>query len=134
MNSKKAIKIWTAALIKECLGRTAAEQKDVILRLKAILKAQKRDYLLARIVLGALAEMKKRAKFEIVFAREQNVKTCGELEKIIAQKLNIEEGADIKINPSIIGGFIAATDKYRIDASIKGQIEQLRKFKIEISK
>lgn len=127
MNSKKAIKIWTAALIKECCGKTAAEQKKIILRLKEILKAKKRDYLLARIVLEALAEMKKMAKFEIVFAREQTAEVCAKLENKLARRLGAGEDADIKINPAIIGGFVAATDKYRIDASIKGQIEQLKK-------
>jgi F0F1-type ATP synthase delta subunit len=33
----------------------------------------------------------------------------------------------VKIDPLIVGGFIAATDKYLIDASIKGQLKQLGK-------
>jgi len=83
MNSKKAIKIWTAALIKECFGKSAAEQKKVILRLKEVLRAKKRDYLLGKIVSNALGEMKKRAKFEIVFAREQPAEVSAKLEKIL---------------------------------------------------
>jgi len=36
----------------------------------------------------------------------------------------------VKIDSSLIGGFVAATDKYLVDASVKGQIEQLRKLKM----
>ena len=127
MNSKKAIKIWTAALIKECFGKSAAEQKKVILRLKEVLRGKKRDYLLEKIVSNALREMKKRAKFEIVFAREQSPEVCAKLEKILARRMENGENADVKIDPLIVGGFIAATDKYLIDASIRGQLEQLGK-------
>lgn len=130
MNSKKAIKIWTAALIAECAGKPAAEQKKIILRLKEILKAKKRDYLLAKIVTGALAEMKKRARFEIIFAREQSEETQKKLEKKLAARLDAVEDAEMKIDPSLIGGFVAATDKYLVDASVKGQIEKLKKFKV----
>ncbi|MFZ3100447.1 MAG: F0F1 ATP synthase subunit delta [Minisyncoccales bacterium] len=130
MNSKKAIKIWTAALVKECSGKSAGEQKKIILRLKEILGAQKRDYLLAKIVSSALEEMKKRAKFEITFAREHDLTMRARLEKKLAECLGASEDADIKINPSIIGGFVAATDGYRMDASIKGQIEKLKKLKM----
>ncbi len=127
MNSKKAIKIWTAALIKECFGKSAAEQKKVILRLKEVLRAKKRDYLLGKIVSNALGEMKKRAKFEIVFAREQPAEVSAKLEKILGGRMENGEDADVRIDPSIVGGFIAATDKYLIDASIRGQLEQLGK-------
>jgi len=127
MDSKKAIKIWTAALIKECAGKTAVEQKKIILRLKEILKVQKRDYLLKKIVGNTLAQMKKQAKFEIILAREQSAEVVANLEKILAKQLDIGEDADVAIDPSIIGGFVAITDKYLIDASAKGYLEQLEK-------
>ena len=74
--------------------------------------------------------MKKRAKFEITFAREHDLTMRARLEKKLAECLGASEDADIKINPSIIGGFVAATDGYRMDASIKGQIEKLKKLKM----
>ena len=114
-------------MIKECFGKSAAEQKKVILRLKEVLRAKKRDYLLGKIVSNALGEMKKRAKFEIVFAREQPAEVSAKLEKILGGRMENGEDADVRIDPSIVGGFIAATDKYLIDASIRGQLEQLGK-------
>jgi F0F1-type ATP synthase delta subunit len=129
MNSKKAIKIWTAVLIKECAGKTATEQKKMILRLKEILKAKKRDYLLPRIVTNALAEMKKQARFELVLAMPHAKETLSKLEDKLAGSLDVVDDADIKIDPAIIGGFVARTEQFLVDASIKGQIEQLRKLK-----
>ena len=74
--------------------------------------------------------MKKRARFEIVFAREQSEETRKKLEKKLAARLDAVEDAEVKIDSSLIGGFVAATDKYLVDASVKGQIEQLRKLKM----
>jgi F-type H+-transporting ATPase subunit delta len=127
MNSKKIIKIWTTVLVKECHGLTAAEQKAVILRLKEILKSKKKGYLLARIVRDALAAMKKLARFEIVLAHPIPAAAIDELEDKLADKFDRGDEADIKIDPAVIGGFIAKTDQYLMDASIKGNLEQLRK-------
>lgn len=127
MNSKKLVKIWKTVLVEECAQKTAAEQKKLILRLKEVLKSKKKDYLLACIVRGALAEMKKRAKFEIVFARKQSPEVVDKLEKKLSRGLDADEDADIEIDASLIGGFVALTDKYLVDASIKGQLDQLRK-------
>jgi len=127
MNSKKLIKIWTTVLVKECHGKAAAEQKAVILRLKEILKGKKKGYLLARIVGDALAAMKKLARFEIVLAHPIPAGAIGVLENKLADKFDRGDEADIKIDPAVIGGFIAKTDQYLMDASIKGNLEQLRK-------
>ncbi len=127
MNSKKIIKIWTLALIKECAQKSAAEQKKAILRLKAILKEKKRGYLLERIVRDALGAMKKAARFEIVLARPQSAAMLEKLESGLAKRLDRDDDADIKIDPAIIGGFLAKTDQYLIDASVKGNLEQLKK-------
>jgi len=72
----------------------------------------------------------KRARFEIIFAREQSEETQKKLEKKLAARLDAVEDAEMKIDPSLIGGFVAATDKYLVDASVKGQIEKLKKFKV----
>lgn len=127
MNSKKAIKIWTIALIKECDGKSAAEQKRVILRLKEVLKAKKREYLLKKIVENALAAMKKQARFEITLAHGQSGAAVEKLEEKLGKKFGKEDTADINLDPGIIGGFVARTDEYLYDASVKGWLDQLKK-------
>jgi F0F1-type ATP synthase delta subunit len=127
MNSKKTIKIWTMVLIKECAGKTAVEQKKIILRLKEILKSKKRDYLLQRIVRDALGAMKKQARFEITLAHPQAADAVGKLEKKLADGFGSDDEADVNIDPAIIGGFVAKTEQYLIDASVKGFLEQLKK-------
>jgi F0F1-type ATP synthase delta subunit len=127
MNSKKTIKIWTTVLVKECEGKTAAEQRAVILRLKGILKSKKRGYLLERIVRDALGAMNKLARFEIVLAHSQPAGAIAGLEDKLAERFDRGDEADIKVDPAIIGGFIAKTDQYLMDASIKGNLEQLKK-------
>ncbi len=126
MNSKKLVKIWTRVLTQECWQKSAAEQKKIILRLREILKSKKKDYLLAGIVRAALREMGKNARFEVVFAREQTSAVFSKLEKQLARRLDTGEDADVKIDPLIIGGFVARTDKYLVDASVKGQLENLK--------
>jgi len=114
-------------LIKECTGKTAAEQKSIMLRLKEILRSKKRGYLLQRIVRDALAAMKKQAKFEITLAHSQSDDAIKQLEDKLAARLDSGDEADIKIDPSIIGGFIAKTDQYLVDASVKGSLEQIKR-------
>jgi len=127
MNSKKAIKIWTTVLIKECDGKSAAEQKKIILRLKEVLRAKKREYLLKKIVENALNAMKKRARFEITLAHDQSEAVIEKLEDKLGDKFGKDDAADINIDPKIIGGFVAKTDEYLYDASVKGWLEQLKK-------
>ncbi|MFZ3074234.1 MAG: F0F1 ATP synthase subunit delta [Minisyncoccales bacterium] len=127
MNSKKTIKIWTMVLVKECAGKTAVEQKKIILRLKEILKSKKRGYLLRRIVRDALNAMKKQARFEITMAHSQSAEAVGKLKNRLAVRFGGDEDADVDIDPAIIGGFVAKTDHYLIDASVKGFLKQLKK-------
>lgn len=49
------------------------------------------------------------------------------LEALVRQKTNSEVEFEVKVDPSIIGGFILEYDTYRLDASIQGQLHQIKK-------
>ena len=127
MNSKRTIKIWTIVLAKACAGKTKAEQKAAILRLAEILESKKKGYLLAKIIERTLVGMSKQKKLEITIAHAQTDETIEKLKKNIAKRLDGWEEVETKINPGIIGGFIARTEQCLLDASVKNQLEQLRK-------
>jgi F0F1-type ATP synthase delta subunit len=126
MNSKQLIKVWTRVLIKEAKGKTAAEQKKIFVRLYEILKNKKKEYLFAKILERVLVAMEKETKFEIVLAHEQPIEAVNRLEERLGKLLCVR-GARVRTDPAIIGGFIAKSDQYLVDASVKGFLEQLKK-------
>ena len=126
MNSKQLIKIWTRVLIEAFEGKSAAEQKKVFGRLKAILKSKKKEYLLRKIAENTIAAMKKETEFEIIMAHEQPLDTVNKLEEKLARILCAED-AQVRTDPALIGGFVAKTDQCLIDASVKGFLQQLKK-------
>jgi F0F1-type ATP synthase delta subunit len=126
MNSKQLIKVWTRVLIKEAKGKTAAEQKKIFVRLYEILKNKKKEYLFAKILERVVVALEKEMKFEIVLAHEQPIEAVNRLEERLG-KLLCARGARVRTDPAIIGGFIAKSDQYLVDASVKGFLEQLKK-------
>jgi F0F1-type ATP synthase delta subunit len=126
MNSKQLIKVWTRVLIKEAKGKTAAEQKKIFVRLYEILKNKKKEYLFAKILERVLVALEKEMKFEIVLAHEQPIEAVRRLEERLG-KLLCARDARLRTDPAIIGGFIAKSDQYLVDASVKGFLEQLKK-------
>jgi len=127
MNSKQLIKIWSRVAEDACAGKSLADQKKIFARLEAILKAKKKSYLLARIIDNAHKSLAKRDKLEIVLAHEQTDLTVVKLKKILSAKMESGQNAVVKIDPALIGGFVARTSQYILNASIKSQLEQLKK-------
>ena len=127
MNSKQTIKIWSRVLMEAGADKSVAEQKKIIHRLGEILKSKKKDYLLEKIVNNALTSIENQSKLEITLARSQSQEFTNELAKKISAKLGANAAAKISIDPSLIAGFCAKTSQYIFNASIKNNLEQLKK-------
>ena len=127
MNSKQTIKIWTRVLREALGGKTPAEQKAALLRLKDILENKKKGYLLLEIVKKASVAMARQEKLEITVAHAQPAEIIDKLRKKLEKNVDGWTEIDTKIDPGIIGGFIAKTEQYILNASVKNQLEQLRK-------
>lgn len=127
MNSKQLIKIWSRVLVEACEGKNLAEQKKIIARLGTILKAKKKEHLLAQIVKNAFEIIEAETKLEITLAHPQSAEFIDKLKKKIAGKFEGNGAVEVAVSPSIIGGFKVKSSQYILDASVKSYLEQLRK-------
>jgi F-type H+-transporting ATPase subunit delta len=127
MNSKQTIKIWTRVLGETLEGKPAAEQKAVLSRLKEILEGKKKGYLLDEIIRRTSAAMARRKRLEITVAHAQSAETIDKLRKKLEKSFSEWAEVNTKVDPGIIGGFIAKTEQYILNASVKNQLDQLRK-------
>jgi F0F1-type ATP synthase delta subunit len=127
MNSKQTILIWTRVLVEACLEKTATEQKKIILRLEEILKRKKKEYLLPRIIKKAFAIMEGRSKMELTLAHSQSPETIDKLTKKLAKHFDGWDEIKTAVDTGIIGGFVAKTEEYIFNASVRNYLDQLKK-------
>lgn len=107
-------------------GQAAADRQKILMRVQAVLAQKKKDYLLPKILETVINDIQKRDRLEIVFAREQDKET---VEKIRINLAAVGKGKEVaaRIDEAIIGGFVAKTRDYIINASIKDYLDQLER-------
>lgn len=114
-------------MTEACEGKPAAEQKKAVKRLEEILKAKKKGYLLPVIAANAFGEIENKSKFDIVMAHPQSPELVEKLKKKIAKRFGSGADAKVAVDPKLIGGFVAKSSQYLLDASVKNHLQQLKK-------
>lgn len=126
MKTKKLVKIWARTLTALSEEKTEKEFEKNIERLRVLLKAKKKEYILPKILEKVLKALEKKNKIELVLAREFDSggqkKIKEKLEELFGEGKEIET----KINEAIIGGFLAKTENHLIDGSIKNYLDELK--------
>jgi F0F1-type ATP synthase delta subunit len=125
MKTKTVITTWARVLVLLAKGQPETAKKKIILRLKEQLKCKKKDYLLPKILETADKYAVRKEKITLVLAREIESQTKEMLEQRLKASLG-KEKIELKIDDSIIGGFVARTEDYLIDASVKKYLNQLK--------
>lgn len=126
MKTKTSITTWARVLALLLKGQPEAVQKKIILRLQEQLKRKKKDYLLPKILETADKYAAQKDKITLILARDADGGTKEALEQVLKAVLGREKNIELKIDDSIIGGFVARTDNYLIDASVKKYLNQLK--------
>lgn len=127
MNSKQTINVWSRVLQEMTAGKTAAEQKKIVSRLEAILKRKKKEYLLPVILEKSAGAAEKQTTLKIFLAHSQPAEVTEKLKNALAKGVEGWEKTEVNVNSSLIGGFVAKTSQYMVDASVKNQLEKLRR-------
>lgn len=107
-------------------GKTSGEKKRIIKNLVAFLREKRKIYLLPRILESYQEYLKRKSGF-LVFSREIDKKTIEKLKKVFKDILEESEAVEIKINKTLIGGFMLKTENFLVDASIKELLEKYSK-------
>lgn len=131
MKTKTTITTWARVLAALLAGKPAAEQEKTIKRLAALLRRKKKDYLLPKILetAGKFAALKD--KVELVLAHDADKETRELLNRKLKESLGKDKNVEIKLDESIIGGFVAKTEDYLTDASVKKYLNQLKRASLE---
>lgn len=126
MKNKKIITTWSRALTQIFDSQAASDRQKTLARVQAVLVQKKKDYLLPKILEAVINDIQKRDRLEIVFAREQDKET---VEKIRLKLAAVGKGKEVaaRIDEAIIGGFVAKTRDYIVNASIKDYLDQLKR-------
>jgi F0F1-type ATP synthase delta subunit len=129
MKTKTVITTWARVLVLLTKGQPETAKKKITLRLKEQLKRKKKDYLLPKILETADKYAARQEKITLVLARETESQTKEMLEQRLKASLG-KEKIELKIDDSIIGGFVARTEDCLIDASVKKYLNQLKKISL----
>jgi F0F1-type ATP synthase delta subunit len=131
MKTKTSITTWARVLVLLTKGKPEAVKKRTILRLREQLKRKKKDYLLPKILETAEKYAAQAEKITLVLAREAESQIKEMLERKLKASLGKDKKIELKIDDSIIGGFIAKTEDYLIDASVKNYLSRLKMISLE---
>ncbi len=131
MKTKTTITTWARVLVLLTKGQSENAKKNIILRLQEQLKRKKKDYLLPKILETAEKYLAQAEKITLVLARETDSATKDMLGKKLIASLGEGKKIELRIDDSIIGGFVARTEDYLIDASVKKYLNQLKRISLE---
>ncbi|MBN2017540.1 MAG: ATP synthase F1 subunit delta [Candidatus Cloacimonetes bacterium] len=104
--------------------------QDVIKNFLNVLIDKERIFFIADILNELLASIHKRLgiyDFDLVTAHEIDENTFQKIKKFVAKYVDGEVLFNHKINPNIKGGFLAYNDEMAINASIRNNLDELKR-------
>lgn len=110
-------------LVSEGKKQGEEEAKNLFQLLVRLLERKRKLYLLAKI-LKEIKKEEEKEQIEVVLAREFDAQTRREIKEAVGRFFKGKE-PKITIKEGIIGGFLAKSENYLIDASIKGMINRI---------
>ena len=126
MKNKKIITIWARVLLQVLDGQSEAERKKTLERVRVVLTQKKKDYLLPKILETVIDGFQKRDRLQLIFARDQDAQTVEKIKRKL-DSIGKEKTTVTQIDEAIIGGFVAKTQDYIVNASIKDYLDQLKR-------
>lgn len=106
-------------------NKSREEKEKIVIFFLEILKQKKKIHLLSKILKEVKREEKKKEVI-LTLARKSDDKIIKEIKEKIRDALGKEKKFKIKIDENIIGGFLAKSQNYIIDASIKGMLNKFK--------
>ncbi|HOA47603.1 MAG TPA: F0F1 ATP synthase subunit delta [Candidatus Paceibacterota bacterium] len=117
---KKLVKI----LLSLTQGKSDKEKQEIV-RVFLKLLAEKNQLHLLPAILKELKREEKKQKIELILARNFEQEFLQKIERGVKKTLG-EKEIKLRIEPEIIGGFLAKDENYLIDGSIKGILNNFK--------
>lgn len=96
-------------------------------------KRENRIFLIALKFQEMYRKKKRLLRADVTTAAELDEKALDNIRNYVQQTFNCDAELHVRIDPTIIGGFILDIEHDRMDASIKGRLEQFRVNNLELS-
>lgn len=127
MKVKNEAQILAKALFLAAENKRGAEKQKIVKNFLKILRNKRKIYLLPYI----LKEFKKYSKedeVELVLSRKIHEEEIEKIKRDLREVLGEKKTFKIKIDESIVSGFIAKSNNYLIDASIGGILNRIENY------
>ena len=118
------IKKLVETLILLTRGKSDKEKQEIV-RVFLKLLAEKNQLHLLPAILKELKREEKKQKIELILARNFEQEFLQKIERGVKKTLG-EKEIKLRIEPEIIGGFLAKDENYLIDGSIKGILNNFK--------
>jgi len=119
------IKKLVETLILLTRGKSDKEKQEIV-RVFLKLLAEKNQLHLLPAILKEIKREEKKQKIELILARNFEQEFLQKIESGIKKTLGKEKEINLRIEPEIIGGFLAKDENYLIDGSIKGILNNFK--------
>lgn len=119
------IKKLAKILISLTENKNLEEKEKIIKNFLDILRQKKKIHL-AKQILREIKREKRKKEVALCLVRKLDEKIIAEIKEKLKEFFGKDKEFKIKIDENIIGGFLAKSQNYIIDASIKGIINRLR--------
>lgn len=125
---EKQVKNIAYSLYLALKNKSQEEQKKIFDNLASYLKKKKKEYLLGAIFKKFVGFYLAEKKAEIILARDfKNEAIVDKIKDFARKELGKKEIFELKIEKSLIGGFVIKDKKYQIKASIRDFLYQVKK-------
>jgi len=118
------IKKLVETLILLTRGKSDKEKQEIV-RVFLKLLAEKNQLHLLPAILKEIKREEKKQKIELILARNFEQEFLQKIERGVKKTLG-EKEIKLRIEPEIIGGFLAKDENYLIDGSIKGILNNFK--------
>lgn len=106
---------------------------DSLVRLLKMVTVRRRMEYFFRILLSFIEQYRQEnnIKVGLIVTASHNEGLCDRLEHIFHDKTGAEVHLEERIDPEMLGGFVFELEGLRLDASVKGHIERIRRQLVE---
>ena len=114
-------------LLRAAIGGPVHPCLDNFLKFVTAKRRENKIFLIALKYQEMYREMKQLLRVDVTTATELDDQALGSIRDFVRETFHCEAELRMKVDPALIGGFTLDIEHNRMDASIKGRLEKLKK-------
>ncbi|MBP5573350.1 MAG: F0F1 ATP synthase subunit delta [Bacteroidales bacterium] len=127
LSNPMAVDTEKIELLRTAIGETPHPCLDNFLKFVTAKRRENKIFLIALKYQEMYREMKQLLRADVTAATELDDKALESIRNFVRETFHCEAELHVKVDPTLIGGFTLDIEHNRMDASIKGRLEKLKK-------